>query len=286
MEENALLVRENEWDFQCWTRVLATTTDAEVFERFLSKFPRCYAYWDRYARLHGKEIYERAVEANPYCIDTWRCYVEFDRTVLPRAVTQLKSLRPVSGRAYYHPAPLSPSDLNFWRRLLTAEEAAGTADAALYEQCLIPCNDYPEFWLRYALFAGVDVLRRAPQTDDVLMLRAELTELTSVDDARALWSRAKSTETRWAAANFERRQGDDVDFDHHVWASRYHAFVQGDLSTARSKVRDNDAFFHLEAAFHDDTLLHRLTPFPHSVVDDFGPIDDVLHRREATFLNK
>lgn len=284
--EEEISVSENEWDFRSWTRLLAKTTDPEVFERFLSKFPRCYAYWDRYARLHGREIYERAVDTNPYCVDTWRCYVEFDPSVFPRALEQLKPLRQVQGRAYYHPEPLSESDLNFWRQLLTREEAAGTADVALYEQCLIPCNDYTEFWLRYALFAGVDVLARAPPTDDILMLRAELTEVDNVDDARLLWSQAKSTETRWAAANFERRQRDDVDFDDDVWVSRYHAFVQGDLSQARSKVRDNDAFFNLEASFHDDTLLHRLKPFPHAVVDDFGSVSDVLAKREATFLNK
>lgn len=57
-------------------------------------------------------------------------------------------------RPYFHVKSLELSELENWHQYLDFIEMHGDFDWAvkLYERCLIPCANYPEFWMRYVEF--------------------------------------------------------------------------------------------------------------------------------------
>ncbi|KAA3490476.1 nuclear factor of activated T-cells 5 isoform X2 [Gossypium australe] len=57
-------------------------------------------------------------------------------------------------RPYFHVKELDISQLENWHEYLNFVEMHGDFDWAvkLYERCLIPCANYPEFWMRYVDF--------------------------------------------------------------------------------------------------------------------------------------
>ncbi|KAH9749291.1 tetratricopeptide repeat (TPR)-like superfamily protein [Citrus sinensis] len=57
-------------------------------------------------------------------------------------------------RPYFHVKPLDDIQLKNWHDYLSFAEKQGDFDwvVKLYERCLIPCADYPEFWMRYVDF--------------------------------------------------------------------------------------------------------------------------------------
>ncbi|XP_039049499.1 alpha-protein kinase 1-like isoform X1 [Hibiscus syriacus] len=57
-------------------------------------------------------------------------------------------------RSYFHVKELDISQLENWHEYLNFVEMHGDFDWAvkLYERCLIPCANYPEFWMRYVDF--------------------------------------------------------------------------------------------------------------------------------------
>ncbi|KAB1208577.1 Pre-mRNA-processing factor 39 [Morella rubra] len=57
-------------------------------------------------------------------------------------------------RSYFHVEPLEASQLENWHHYLDFVEMQGDFDWAvkLYERCLIPCANYPEYWMRYVQF--------------------------------------------------------------------------------------------------------------------------------------
>ncbi|TYI81580.1 hypothetical protein E1A91_D05G163200v1 [Gossypium mustelinum] len=57
-------------------------------------------------------------------------------------------------RPYFHVKELDISQLDNWHEYLNFVEMHGDFDWAvkLYERCLIPCANYPEFWMRYVDF--------------------------------------------------------------------------------------------------------------------------------------
>ncbi|XP_065878655.1 pre-mRNA-processing factor 39-2 isoform X2 [Euphorbia lathyris] len=57
-------------------------------------------------------------------------------------------------RSYFHVKPLDISQLHNWHDYLDFAESHGDFNWAvqLYERCLIPCANYPEFWMRYVEF--------------------------------------------------------------------------------------------------------------------------------------
>ncbi|XP_059669215.1 pre-mRNA-processing factor 39-2 isoform X2 [Cornus florida] len=57
-------------------------------------------------------------------------------------------------RPYFHVKPLDDNQLENWHHYLDFVELQEDFDWAvkLYERCLIPCANYPEFWMRYVEF--------------------------------------------------------------------------------------------------------------------------------------
>ncbi|XP_012091896.2 uncharacterized protein LOC105649750 isoform X2 [Jatropha curcas] len=57
-------------------------------------------------------------------------------------------------RSYFHVKPLDVNQLENWHHYLDFAESHGDFDWAvrLYERCLIPCANYPDFWMRYVEF--------------------------------------------------------------------------------------------------------------------------------------
>ncbi|KAF3449858.1 hypothetical protein FNV43_RR05937 [Rhamnella rubrinervis] len=57
-------------------------------------------------------------------------------------------------RSYFHVKPLDADQLENWHQYLNFVEMQGDFDwtVKLYERCLIPCANYPEFWIRYVEF--------------------------------------------------------------------------------------------------------------------------------------
>ncbi|WOG89704.1 hypothetical protein DCAR_0208942 [Daucus carota subsp. sativus] len=58
------------------------------------------------------------------------------------------------GRPFFHMKPLDDNHLASWHSYLDFVEKQGDFDWTLkiYEKCLIPCANYPEFWMRYVEF--------------------------------------------------------------------------------------------------------------------------------------
>ncbi|KAF9587878.1 hypothetical protein IFM89_006132 [Coptis chinensis] len=58
------------------------------------------------------------------------------------------------GRPYFHVKPLDVSQIENWHQYLDFVEMQGDFDwtVKLHERCLIPCANYPEFWMRYVEF--------------------------------------------------------------------------------------------------------------------------------------
>ncbi|KAK1309924.1 hypothetical protein QJS10_CPA08g01848 [Acorus calamus] len=54
-------------------------------------------------------------------------------------------------RHYFHVVPIDDKQLENWHQYLDFVEKQGDFDwiVKLYERCLIPCANYPEFWIRY-----------------------------------------------------------------------------------------------------------------------------------------
>ncbi|KAL8045662.1 hypothetical protein ABFX02_08G129300 [Erythranthe guttata] len=77
-------------------------------------------------------------------------------------------------RRYFHATPLDENQLSNWHVYLDFIETQDNLDTAvkLYERCLIPCANYPEFWMRYVEFLeskggremAISALNRATQT--------------------------------------------------------------------------------------------------------------------------
>lgn len=111
------LARKDETDFDNWVIFLQYaemeadyTLGSVAFERFLSLFPLCYGYWQKfaaYASARGKDeaalrdIYERAVRAIPISVDIWMKYIAFAEKANASAdeQTSIKSLRELYERA-------------------------------------------------------------------------------------------------------------------------------------------------------------------------------------------
>ncbi|MQL81631.1 hypothetical protein Taro_014097, partial [Colocasia esculenta] len=62
-----------------------TAAISRVYETFLSEFPLCYGYWEKYATHKARlctidkviEVYEEAVKAATYSVDLWTNYCSF-----------------------------------------------------------------------------------------------------------------------------------------------------------------------------------------------------------------
>ena len=89
-QENPLwtTVKAAPWDFDSWAalisvleRAVDTAALREAYEGLLTEFPLCYAYWEKYARMEGREhgkdaqntIFDRGVAAVP-CVELWSMY--------------------------------------------------------------------------------------------------------------------------------------------------------------------------------------------------------------------
>lgn len=56
-----------------------------VFDAFLEEYPLCYGYWKKYADASAKAgdsngaiaVYEKGVQAIPFCIDLWGHFIAF-----------------------------------------------------------------------------------------------------------------------------------------------------------------------------------------------------------------
>eukprot|EP00741_Cyanophora_paradoxa_P016313 tig00020911_g15750.t1 len=132
-------------------------------------------------------------------------------------------------RPYFHFKALDDAQLTNWRKYLDFEEKEEDFARArkLYERCIIPCANYPEFWHRYGEWldaAGerkeaLEVYRRAAT---VFLRRRPEMLLTYAAEAEARGEPQRARETyerlggavapglvegalRWAS--FERRQG-------------------------------------------------------------------------------
>lgn len=80
---------DDKTDFNKWCTVLQAVLSEPIasiraeYDEFLSLFPLCYGYWQKYAEAEKKAespaetvtaVYERSVAAAPYCADMWLNY--------------------------------------------------------------------------------------------------------------------------------------------------------------------------------------------------------------------
>ncbi|KAL3833590.1 hypothetical protein ACJIZ3_008326 [Penstemon smallii] len=132
-------------------------------------------------------------------------------------------------RRYFHANPLDDDQLTNWHLYLDFMEKQDNLDLVvkLYERCLIPCANYPEFWMRYVEFLEfkrghelcLSALDRATKifvknVPEIHLFNARLKErIGDVDGARAALllydtkSDSSFIENVVTQANMERRLG-------------------------------------------------------------------------------
>ncbi|PIN01252.1 mRNA processing protein [Handroanthus impetiginosus] len=132
-------------------------------------------------------------------------------------------------RRYFHVTPLGDDEISNWHLYLDFIEKQDNLDSAvkLYERCLIPCANYPEFWMRYVEFVeskggrelAVSALDRSTQiflknAPDIHLFSARFKEhIGDVDGARAALllcdtkNDSSFIENISSLANLERRLG-------------------------------------------------------------------------------
>ncbi|XP_024963476.1 uncharacterized protein LOC112503718 isoform X2 [Cynara cardunculus var. scolymus] len=132
-------------------------------------------------------------------------------------------------RDFFHVKPLEDEELENWHNYLDFIEKQEDFDWAvkLYERCLIPCANYPEFWMRYVEFieskGGREIanfaLERATQVflknvSEVHIFNARFREkIGDIEGARAALLRGENgsdssfIETAIREANMEKRLG-------------------------------------------------------------------------------
>ncbi|GAB2299090.1 hypothetical protein Dimus_033161 [Dionaea muscipula] len=135
-------------------------------------------------------------------------------------------------RPYFHIQPLDDYQLDNWHQYLDFGEKKGDFDWAvrLYERCLIPCVNYPEFWMRYVEYVEAkggrelanDALERATQiflkcVPAIHLINAGFKEqIGETDGARAAFLQISgdlgfySVENVLRRANMEKRLGNYV----------------------------------------------------------------------------
>ncbi|GAB2224798.1 hypothetical protein Drorol1_Dr00005575 [Drosera rotundifolia] len=136
-------------------------------------------------------------------------------------------------RPYFDMKPLDDHQLDNWHKYLDFGERKGYFDWAvkLYERCLIPCANYPEFWMRYVEFVEAkggreianDALGRATQVflkwlSAIHLINAGFKEqIGEFDEARAAFHHLDrdvgfySVESVLRRANMEKRMGNYVE---------------------------------------------------------------------------
>lgn len=133
----------------------------------------------------------------------------------------------IGKRPYYHTQPMKDEHLVIWHQYLDFMEKKEdvTSTRKLYERCIIPCCEYPEFWVRYATFLeSHDVneartvfhrgLKRTPKDKLELQLQYAYFEETQqqADVARDIYVKLtqenrEDIECLLRHASFEKRQG-------------------------------------------------------------------------------
>ncbi|KAL6544901.1 hypothetical protein OROMI_023763 [Orobanche minor] len=132
-------------------------------------------------------------------------------------------------RHYFYATPLDDDQLDIWHLYLDFIEKQDNVDWAmkLYERCLIPCANYPEFWMRYVDFLeakggrelAISVVNRATQiflknVPEIHLFSARFKEhIGDVSGARAALVQCDTKtdssfiENVVTLANLERRRG-------------------------------------------------------------------------------
>ncbi|KAL6553294.1 hypothetical protein OROGR_007136 [Orobanche gracilis] len=189
-------------------------------------------------------------------------------------------------RHYFCLTPLDDDQLDIWHLYLDFIEKQDNADWAmkLYERCLIPCANYPEFWMRYADFLeskggrelAISVLDRATQiflknVPEIHLFSARFKEhIGDVSGARAALIQCDTkTDSNFienvvTLANLERRRGK---------FSAASATYKKALKTARKKRKRHvlpSLYFHFaqltflgSAAAARDVLIEGVRGVPH-----------------------
>jgi hypothetical protein len=186
------------WDFDSWmalVTMLERGGDVAAlrngYEGLLKEFPLCYGYWEKYARLEGREtgkeaqagIFDRGVAA-VQCVELWNMYctammetlsVTEDDTQQAQAVAAIRSVfdRAVAAVGAYWGAG------SLWDLYVKFEEERPEADAPkVAVLCLRASTAACDFAERY--FAKLEGLLDAATGDVLTALAAALPE-----DARA-----------------------------------------------------------------------------------------------------
>lgn len=134
---------------------------------------------------------------------------------------------------FFAPKPLDSTIITTWERYLKYEEARGDPSriVQLYERCLLPCANYPGFWLSYSRYleqhkdpaSALRVLERACGLQKRLpTLHLEwallLEQHGQIDAARAVYLNVRRlvpahVESALRLIGFERRQGNFTRID-------------------------------------------------------------------------
>ncbi|KAJ0960246.1 hypothetical protein J5N97_001921 [Dioscorea zingiberensis] len=184
-------IRRASLDFDHWTSLISQIENSypndvekicSVYDSFLAEFPLCHGYWRRYAEHKMRlcsidkvvEVFERALQAATYCVPLWVDYCVFSMSFFE-----------------------DPSDIRSWRigmRYLDHVEMQGDFDWAvkLSERCLIPCANYPEFWMRYVDFMEINGGREIANysLDRATQIFVKFVDLCgTIHEVRKVWTR-------------------------------------------------------------------------------------------------
>nr|CCA21596.1 premRNAprocessing factor 39 putative [Albugo laibachii Nc14] len=176
------IVEKNPLDFNSWVQLL-TLVDTEpsmtrdivvsTYNRFLSEFPLCFGYWNKYAQYeyslgkkngeemplvdsaeaieNAKKVYERGILAVRYSVDMWLKYVDFLIQTLNVSADQARAILDRAVEA----VGCDPLAGSLWEKYLQLETQNN--DMLRLNQIFKrimhqPLNNLEDFWEKYNHF--------------------------------------------------------------------------------------------------------------------------------------
>ncbi|XP_075426044.1 pre-mRNA-processing factor 39-like isoform X2 [Ascaphus truei] len=156
--------QESPHDFNIWIKLLefvekenCLIAGRKAYDAFLTRFPYCYGYWKKYAdaehhfknEVETGEVYSRALQSFPLCVDLWIQYIIYLKDTLD--MTLPESAERVRG---VFKSAVASAGLNFhsdklWELYTKWEAEQGNLRAvtALYDHVLrVPTNLYRQHY--------------------------------------------------------------------------------------------------------------------------------------------
>ncbi|POM79976.1 Pre-mRNA-processing factor 39, partial [Phytophthora palmivora] len=196
LEKLTEAVDKNPLDFNSWVSLLALVqsetsreTVEATYDRFLTEFPLCFGYWNKYAQYEyglrnkttedgvgtvatldeakrkAREVYERGVVAVRHSVDMWMKYCEF---LIHTLHTPVEETRPLLERAMdaCGADPLAGPLWELYIQLETVNNDMPRLNQVFKRIMYQPLRNLEEFWEKYNQFVLAQQLSALATTEE------------------------------------------------------------------------------------------------------------------------